>query len=236
MAVRLKKASSAARVKLGAAVLAASRGVDTRLVKERLQRFEEVHRNYTSAQKKVDAAEAQYLAVQAGLEKLDETLNETVEGLAVALVQEGQPRRNPFEAFGAPAPSGVTKLSFTEKTAVVRKLVATVVRSRNVTEATIKAAQAAEEAARALEHAMLPVAKLEENVRHARGLRDAVGIDWDTALNALRGVARVAAREGAPSLHAALFRAVSRAATKTKPPSETPSAGNTAPAEATKAA
>ena len=104
MATRVRTTSPGLRLEVGASVLSAARAVDARLVKGRLGRFERVHRNYVNAQRKVDAAESQLRAAQARLAECDAIQDEAVETLARALVADGQPRGNPFEAFGVPAP------------------------------------------------------------------------------------------------------------------------------------
>src|SRR5436309_11518353 len=167
MAARMKKTSPGTRLQVGAAVLSAARAVDTRLVKARLGRFERVHRNYVNAQRKVDAAESQLRAAQAHLAECDAVQDEAVEALARALVADGQPRGNPFDTFGAPAPGTLTRLPFAEEATAVHQLVAAVQRGKGVSNATIEAAQAAEKAAQVVEENLAPVATLQETVRDA---------------------------------------------------------------------
>jgi hypothetical protein len=216
MAVRMKRTSPGTRLQVGASVLSAARAVDTRLVKARLGRFERVHQQYVNAQRKVDVAESQLRTVQARLAECDAVQDEAVETLARALVADGQPRGNPFDVFGAPAPGTLTRLPFAEEAQAVHQLVAVVQRSKTVSKATIQAAQAADKAARVVEQALAPVAKLQESVRDARRMRDAVGQGWESALAALRRGTRAAADEGAPELDATLFPPVVRATTKNK--------------------
>src|SRR5207237_841858 len=106
MATRVKtnnpKNSPGMRLQLGASILSAARGVDTRLVKIRLGRFERTHGNYVTAQRKVDVAESQLRAAQARLAEYDAVQDDAVEALACALVADGQPRETPFEVIGAP--------------------------------------------------------------------------------------------------------------------------------------
>ena len=220
MTVRLKKTSAGTRLQIGASVLAAARAVDTSAVKARLRRFEQTHRSYVNAQKKVDAAESQLQALQVRLAELDAVQDEAVETLARALVTDGQPRGNPFDAFGAPAPSTLKRMPFPEAAVAVHQLVATVLRAKGGSEATTQAAQAAEKAAQTLEGALAPVAKLEDSVRDARRMRDAVGQTWESALAALRRGARAAADDGAPDLYPTLFPPVARVASKVKAPEE----------------
>src|SRR6266550_3689661 len=60
------------------------------------------------------AAGSQLRSAQARLAECDALQDEAVETLARALVADGQPRGNPFEAFGAPAPGTLTRLAFAE--------------------------------------------------------------------------------------------------------------------------
>lgn len=236
MAARMKKTSPGTRLQLGASVLAAARAVDTRLVKDRLRRFEQAHRSYVNAQRKVDAAESQMRAAQARLAELDAVQDDAVEMLARALVADDQPRGNPFDAFGAPAPGTLIRLAFAEEAEAVHQLVAAVLRSKGVSEATTRAAEGADKAARAVEQALAPVAKLQDSVRDARRTRDAVGQAWESALAALRRGTRAAADEGAPDLHATLFPPVARTATKTQTPQEAAPTDSQAPAATPNAA
>jgi hypothetical protein len=174
-----------------------------------------VHRGYVTAQRKVDAAESQLRGAQARLAECDATQDEAVIVLAGALIGEGQPYTNAFEAFGVPAPKTLTRLPSAQAVEAVHQLVAAVQRSKGISEATLKAAQAADKAAGIVEQALAPIAKLQDNVRHARRMRDALGQGWESALATLRRGARLVADEGAPDLYAALFPPP-RAATKSK--------------------
>ena len=232
MATRLRTTSPGLRLQIGASVLSAARAVDTRLVKDRLGRFERVHRSYVNAQRKVDAAESQLRAAQARLAECDAVEGEAVETLARALVADGQPRGNPFDAFGVPAPGTLTRLPFGEEADAVHQLVGAVQRSKDVSKTTIQAAEAADKAAGVVEKALGPVTKLQESVRDARRTRDAVGQGWESALAALRRGARAAADEGAPDLYATLFPPVARAVTKSKAPQEQTPAVTTTPTAA----
>jgi len=220
MARRNRKATSGMRLRLGASVLSAARGVDTRLVKDRLGRFERVHRRYVDAQRKVDAAESQLRAAQARLEESEALQDEAVEMVARTLVMDGEPRANPFEAVGTPAPSVITRLPSAEEVQAVHALAAAVQRSTKVSKATFQAAQAADKAAQVVEQALAAVAKQQDGVRDARRLREAVGQGWEAALAALKRVAQAAAKEGAPDLYATLFPPVVRPTTKSKAPEE----------------
>ncbi len=222
MAVRINTKSPGTRLQIGTSVLSAAREVDTRLVKDRLQRFEDAHRSYVAAQRKVDAADAELEAAQARLAKLDDTQDHAVELLARALVNHGQPRGNPFAAFGAPAPGQLARRAFGEEADAVQKLVTAIMRSNGMSKDTIEAAQAADKAARGVKQALAPIAELEGKVRDARRKRDAIGQVWESALAALRRGTKAAADEGAPDLHATLFPSAVRGGGKSKAAEKAP--------------
>jgi hypothetical protein len=232
MAVRLRNSRNGTRLQLGASLLSAAREVDTRLVKERLKRFEQVHKSYATAQRKVDTAEGELEAAMVGIERLDAVQDHAVERLACALSNDGQPRKNPFAAFGAPSPSTVARQPFAEEVDTVHRLVATIQRSKGVSKETLEAAQAADEAASAVEQALVPITKLEQTVADARRNRDAIAKVWETALAALRRGARAAADDGAPDLYPTLFKSfrvtgkpkTTEATTDPQPPAATPNA------------
>lgn len=229
MAVRLTRSGSGSRLQFGASVLAAARSIDTAPVKERLQRFAQAQRSYVNAQKKVDGAEAQLTAAEARIAELDAVQDEAVDDLARTLIHDGQPiGANAFAAFGAPTLGALKRLPFDEEATAIHQLVAAVLRSKGVSEATTKAAQAADKAASAVEQAFGPIGKLEDTVREARRMRDGVGQAWESALAALRRMAQAVAAEGAPDLYARLFPPVTRTGTKRKPP-EAPAGESSTP-------
>jgi len=239
MAIRTIGTSPGARVQAGASVLAAAKAVDTRLVKGRLAAFERAHRSYVEAQRKVDAAETQLHAAQARLGETDAVQDDAVEKLARALVADGQPRNNPFAAFGAPSPSGLTRLSCADEVKGVHRLVAAVQRNKSLSKPAQLAAQAADKAARAVEQALAPLDKLQGAVREARHTRDAVAQTWESTLAALKRGVRAAADDGAPQLYATLFSHSARSTTKNSmvvPPPPVSAAAPPAPAPAPPAA
>jgi hypothetical protein len=193
------------RLQTGAAILAAAKAVDTRLVKGRLAAFEGAHRSYADAQQKVDAAEAQLRTVQVKLGQCEVAQAEAVEALARSLIFDGKLRKSPFAEFGAPAPSKIVSLPPADQAKAVHQLVAAVQHGKNASKATAQAAQAAEKAAAAIEQALAPVEKLQTAVRDARHTRDAVAQGWESTLAAFKRGARAAADDGAPQLYATLF-------------------------------
>jgi hypothetical protein len=210
------------RLDTGAAILAAAEVVDVTLVKARLDAFANAHCTYTAAQRAVETAEAQLRAAQGKATQRDAEQDEAVEELARALVADGQPRKNPFAAFGVAAPSTVKQLTFAEEAKAIHKLAAAVQADPAVSKATRRVAQAAEETARTMETELVPMDKLQASLRTAREVREATGKTWDTALAALKRGARAAADDGAPGLYRALFGRPSRSKNKTAGPAPTP--------------
>jgi hypothetical protein len=207
-----------ARAEIGAAVLAAAEAVDTRLVDPRLAVFAETHRRYMAAQRKVEAAEAQLASARVRLGRCDAAQDECVDVLARAVVSDGQPRANPFRAFGLPSPASMQRLAMAAEAQAIHELV-TALRGRAETSAaTLRAAAVAMQAARSVELALLPMVKLEAAARVARHTRDVIGQRWDGDLAALKRAAVAAIDDGAPNLHRALFGRHRRAAgTRAKP-------------------
>src|SRR5258705_2360139 len=120
MAARIKKTTSpGTRLQIGATVLDGARAVDTRLVRDCLQRFEQAHRSYVSAHRKVDAAESQIRTVQARLAQLDTLANDAIEELVRRLVADGEPIKAPFEALGRPPRGTLIHLRFAPKAATI---------------------------------------------------------------------------------------------------------------------
>ena len=115
----------------------------------------------------------------------------------------------------------IWRLPFAEEVAAVRKLLATLQRTKNLSKPVLQAVQTADKAARAVEQALAPATKLQGAVRDARRMRDTVGQAWESALANLRRDCRSAAEEGAPHLLPALFPPVVRATAKKTEPAET---------------
>jgi hypothetical protein len=198
------------RLDRGARVLSAATAVDTRLLKDRLARFEREHAAYAAAHRKVLAAERRLRDARAHLSRCDKVERRAVEVLACTLILDGHRRGNPFARFHVPSPSVVTRLPVAKEAETVHRLVAAIRRNRQVSEATLAAARDAEEAARCVESAIVAVGRVGETVRAARMVRDSAKHGWHAAYDALARRALAAADEGAPNLHATLFGTVRR--------------------------
>jgi hypothetical protein len=193
------------RLKLGASVLAAARALDTRTIKDGLRRFEQAHRGYVDAQRKVDAAQSALDAARGRVLELRGVQNDAVEDLARALYLDGYGGKNPFTTFGAPPMSAIGRLAVADAAKVIELLVAAVLRAKGMSKKTVDAAQSALEASHAVEQAFDSVTTFEDGIRDARATRDAIGRLWDSAIGALRRRACAAADEGAPDLYPTLF-------------------------------
>jgi len=230
----------ASQLGAGASVLAAARTLDTRLIKARLAAFEGAQRAYSAAHDKVHAAEQTLNAAQVRLGELDATQDQAVTTLAATLIGDGQPRTNPFAAFGALAPGKLMNLPVAAEAKAIHQLVTAVQRAKGVSKPTLQAALAADKAARAVEQALLQMEKLQTAVRDARHTREAVAQTWANALAGLKRGARAAVDEGAPMLYATLFdrphRPNGKAAKSAPPPTPEPAPQPAPQAAATPAA
>jgi hypothetical protein len=206
-----------ARLKIGAAVLAAAEVVDTHLVADRLRAFDEAHSAYLDAAHKIDAADARLETEKRGLEEVGAAHDAAVEQLAVSLVNAGQPRINPFAAFDADTPGAIKRMPPDEAARAVRSLLGTLSRHGGLSAATLAAGAAVEQATQHVEAALVPFQARQDESRAARRMADVVGRRYDLALRALRHAARAAAADGAADLYDTLFPITTRVARKTKP-------------------
>ncbi len=230
--MNMKKSSlgPTTRLEMGAAILAAAESHSTRHIDRRLTAFIAAQRRFVVAQRRVDAADERLRATLARVAARDRAQDAALEGLARALVAEGQPRRNPFAAFGSAAPSELKDIAAAEEAKAIHQLVGAVRGHKLVGKATLDAAQVAEKAARAVEAALVPLAALEQQSRTSRQRRDTIGHEWDAAMSALRRGARAAADDGAPGLYTALFGRFLRSAPRKRKPEPATSPPVTLPA------
>jgi hypothetical protein len=219
--IRGKLISPTMRLDRGAWVLSAASAAETRLLSDRLRRFAREHATYAAAHQKVLAVERELRDARAHLSRCDKAGQRAVEVLACALIIDGHRRGNPFARFRVPSPSVVTRLPVAKEAQTVRRLVAAIRGSKQVGEQTLAAVREAEAAARSVERAIVALGKVEEKVRAARLVRDATKHGWHAAYDALARRAQAAADEGAPNLHAKLFRTARRGNRKRRQPRAT---------------
>ena len=202
--------------------LAAAETVDTRLVAGRLTSFSATHREYIDAQRVVEAAERDLATAAALVRRCDADQDASVDLLARAFAADGQPHDNPFRAFGVRSPALLQRCAAADDAKAIHRLVAAVQRIQGSSSATLQVAQAADAAASAVEQALAALQPLQAALHTARLTRDAIGQHWDRELAALGRKARCAADDGAPHLHAALFRGVRRKTRKASKRAVTP--------------
>lgn len=210
MALKRSGLGPTTRLDKGAAILAAANEQSTELIKARLDAFAAVQRRYAEAQRKVDEADQQLRAMQASVATGDADQDAALAALAGMLIADGQPWATPFAAFGGATLAVLKRLPPVEKAAAIHRLVPEIKRQTTLSASAVQCADAAEQAARAVDVALLPLDALQRTLRVTRHRRDAVGHTWDTALAALRRGSRSAADEGAPGLYAALFGRLNR--------------------------
>jgi hypothetical protein len=194
-----------ARVKAGAAILAAAEVVDTQPVAARLAAFVEANRTLVDAERKIDEAEGKLAAGRLQLAQRGADHDDAVELLARRLVNDGQPRTNPFSAFGSVAPGDIRRMGPPEAVRATRALIAAMQRGNHLSPPTAKAVQQLEHATGQVEVMLAPVEQLSADLRAARQACKVVARTWAKKLAALRREARTASDEGAPDLYGALF-------------------------------
>jgi len=124
--------------------LTAAKSVNTRPVQARLEAFERAQRAYAAAQGKVDAAEAVLHAAQAKVVQRDAEQDEAVDGLARALITDGQSRVKPFAGCGGPTPAALMHLPAAEKAQQIHALVTALQRNAGLSKAAQQACEAAD--------------------------------------------------------------------------------------------
>jgi hypothetical protein len=189
-------------------LLANAQVLDTRPVKARLNAFTATHRRFIEAQAKVDEADDLERAEAKRVLQLDLDQDEAVETLAVCLINDRQPRRNPFGKFSDHTPSEIAGMAYADEAKAIHALVEAVQRDKSLSQKTRSAAAQAEAAAGKLE-AALPGWELRRVfLAGVRQERDNLSVQWDVDYTALRHLARSVVE--APHLFERLFRADSR--------------------------
>ena len=189
--------STTRQLNAGAAILAAARTADTRLIKDRLAAFERAQHGYVQAHAKMQQAEAEVEKAQAQFRTEEQGLVDT---LARALVADGQPLRDPFAAFANLPTGALMRLAPAEAAKALPELVAAIRRSKTVGKGTLQAVQSVEKVTRGLEPALVRLEMLRTAARDTRATREAVAQAWELALGAVKRGARAAADDGAPNL------------------------------------
>ena len=194
--------SAAAQLKAGAAILAAARTADTRLIKDRLAAFDRAQQCYADAHAQLLQAETALETTQAEFRTQQQVV---VDGLARGLLADGQPLRDQFAGFGAATTGALMHMPPGEAVKALPQLIATIRRSKTLGKLTSQALPAAEKATRAMDQAVTRMDDLRTAAHSAHATRAAVAHKWEAALAALKRGARAAADDGARTLYATLF-------------------------------
>ena len=173
------------RLETGAAILAATEVNDVKPIRRRVEAFAATNCAYAATQKELESALAQLEDQQSAVAERNSALDAAAEALAAALAVEGQPRSNPFQAYGGAAPFAVKKLKSGQKAKAIHALVASVQGQSKLSVATRRAAEDAEAAARALEKELAPLYTFQAGLKLARAQRTAAATAWDSMLAAL---------------------------------------------------
>jgi len=211
--------SPATRLASGAAILAAARTVDTRLIKDRLAAFERAQQRYADAHAKVQKSEAELEQVQGQFRTDQQTV---VDALGRAPVADGQPLKNPFAAFGDTTMGQLLHMPPADVVKRLPQLMAAMRGSKIAGKATLQALPNAEKVTGKMPQTLARIEALAAEARDGRFSREAVGQAWDAAFAALKRGARAAADDGATTLYATLFDRPARTNGKNHKPTPAP--------------
>lgn len=221
--------SVVARLQVGLSILAAARTINSKLISARLAAFEAAQNGYQDAHEKVGGAEMRQRTAKTATKELVADLRKALQAVIRGLINDGQPRLNPFEAFGVAAPAALMALPIAEKAQTIHRLVAAIQReAEHFSKATLDATQALDAAVQAVERGMSLIESRGAAVLDARHARDAAGKTWTNAFRSLKRGARAAFDDGGAQIYEILFDRPNPPRAKAAKP--TPTAG---PAPAT---
>ncbi len=193
------------RIVVGDQVLCAVDAVDTSTIAVRVASFKKAHLLYSAAEMAVRKMAQALRTRQEVVFDADVALNVAVDLLANALPADGFPRQNPFRVFGAPTPSALKAMGMAGGANEVLALEKAVLMKSSISPRSADAARAAGDAARKVQAALKPLAKLQKARIDAMARRDALAPGWSKALASLKLAAMAADDEGHAGLFAALF-------------------------------
>jgi len=216
--------SPGTRVETGDAVLEAAETTDTTPIAARLTAFKKIHGAYCGADQSVKKTSLALEAQQRTIAECDVTQDIAVDDMAIALPNDGLPRVNPFKPFGAPSPSVLKSMGTAKQAETLIKLAGAVLKRKGLSQRSIDAAKAADQAAREVLAAIKPIAKHEKARTDAMSRRAAIEQAWETAFASLKRGARAAEDEGYKGLFAALFERPAKRKSPSKSKTKAPAA------------
>lgn len=218
------------RVNKGSMLLRNAQVLDTRLVKARLDIFSATHRRYIEAVAKVDEATDLERQEAQTIEKLDAQQDKAVEALAVALINDRQPRKSPFDKFSVLSPSEIVNMAMADEAKAIQALVHAVKLDDMLSKKTHNVAERAAAAALQIEAALPAWETRRVFLSGVRQERDNIGVQWDIDYAALRHLTRSLVET--PVLYERLFREDSRLARKNRTPNAPPNQAENPPTPA----
>ena len=223
------------RLQDGLSILAAARTLNSTLITARLAAFEAAQKGYQGAHDEAGVAAARRRAAKTGLKELAADLRKALQAVIRGLVNDGQPRLNPFDAFEVPAPAALMALPIAARVEAVHRLVAAIQReAEHCSKATLDATQALDAAVQAVEGGMSLIRSREAAVLDARHAREAAGKTWINAFRSLKRGALAAFDDGGAQIHEILFDRPTKPRVKAaKPVPATTAAATTTPASGT---
>ena len=195
--------SPATRIAAGAHVQARSEVVDTTLITTPLRSFFGIQKSYVGSDDKVKKASERLAVAERSLGEGDAVQDGGVNGVAVALINAGAPRKNPFEGLGVGTPSEIIKMATLKEAKVVLKLAS--IAEKHADAGVKKAGAAARKAANAVLAKEKPVAERIKARTAAMTVRDGLGLQWEKAFASLKIAARAADDAHGTKLFEALF-------------------------------
>ncbi|MDC3960788.1 hypothetical protein [Polyangium jinanense] len=209
--------SPGTRIEAGDAVLSAAASIDTSPIAGRIAAFEKIHTSYSAAAAAAQKAAEALRAQQEKVAEADVDQDGSVDTLASVLPADGLPRANPFKPFGVAAPNKVKELGYAREAKVLLGLEKAILKKKaSFSQQSLDAAKATGNAARKVEAAIKPIAKLEKARADAMAKRDALEQAWETAFASLKRGAKAAEDDGHRGLYAALFERAAPAKKKSR--------------------
>lgn len=188
--------SPGGRVEAGDGILERAKNHDVKSVKARLASFEKVHAAYVKASGTAQAKLEGWRAALALVAERDVDQDDAVDGLALALANDGAPRVNPFKGLSKHGPARLKALSYDKQPDAVRALAAKVAKRKGASKATLAAAKRCVTTANAVDKALASAKAPDAAYRKALAARDALERSWSTSFAALKRLARFNDAEG----------------------------------------
>lgn len=197
--------SPAQKIETGDKVLCSVDAVDTTPIANRIAAFKKAHEHYSTAEIAVRQASRAVEEQRVIIAAAHVNLNIAIEALAIALPNDGFPRRQPFGPFGGASPSILQRMPMADGAKEVIALEKAVLRHVGISAKTSHSTRAAGDAARKLLATMEPLDTLEKVWTLAIVRREAFTPAWEKTFSSLKRATRAAEDDGYAGIFAALF-------------------------------